>query len=250
MESLKKIDFRIGTIVSVKPNIKAKNPSFIVDIDFGTTIGKKTTSAQLPANYTEHELLQSKQVVCVVNFPVKRIAGFKSEVLVVGFPDEKSKVVLLNTRNVDVPNGKQILYLSSAITTGSMITIKQHTESIDESHMANASSNFSGNVLPEATYEQFEAAGIIVGTVKHIQQEQNLHEVTFTVDFGETMGERTFAVQNLSSDIVYNASTQVAVSINEQTNEIVPLAITQDDDRHSIVLLGVDRQVPNGGRLF
>ena len=57
MEFLKKIDFRLGTILSVKLNAKAKNPSFIVDIDFGSVIGKKTTSAQLPANYTEQELL-------------------------------------------------------------------------------------------------------------------------------------------------------------------------------------------------
>ncbi|CAF1343140.1 unnamed protein product [Rotaria sp. Silwood1] len=250
MESLQKIDFRIGTILSVKPNTKAKIPSFIVDIDFGNAIGKKTTSAQLPANYTEYELLQSKQVVCVVNFPVKRIAGFKSEVLIVGFPDEKSKVVLLNTRNVKVPNGKQILYLSSTVSTDSMITTDQHTKSTDEFDITNTNRNFNDNLLPEATYEQFEASNIIVGTIKHIQQEQNLHKSTFTVDFGETIGERTFVVRNLSPDIVYDLSTQLPISINQQTKEIVPLAITKDDDHHSIVLLGVDRQVPNGGRLF
>ncbi|CAF3257699.1 unnamed protein product [Rotaria socialis] len=254
MELLKKIDFRIGTIVSVKPNIKAKNPSFIVDIDFGGTIGKKTTSAQLPATYTEHELLQSKQVVCIVNFPMKKIAGLKSEVLIVGFPNEKSKVFLLNIRNVKVLNGKQILYLSSTMGTSSMTTttttIDQHMESTNESNMASATSNFNGNILPEITYEQFEAANIIVGTIKHIQQEQNSHEATLTVDFGETIGDKSFVVQNLSSDVVYGPSTQLPVAINEQTNEIIPLAITQDDDHHSIVLLGVDRQVPNGGKLY
>lgn len=250
MESLKKIDFRIGTIISVKPNTKAKNPSFIVDIDFDGAIGKKTTSAQLPANYTEDELLHDKQVVCVINFPVKRIAGFKSEVLVVGFPDEKSKVILLNARNVKVPNGKRVVYLSSTINTDSVITTNQNIASTNELQMVNDNRNFSDNVLPESTYEQFEAANITVGTIKHVEQEQDLNKTTFTVDFGEVIGNRSFVVQNLSPDVVYDSSTQLPVSINPQTNELVLLGIKQDDDRQSIVLLGIDRQVPNGGKLF
>ena len=250
MEALKKIDFRLGTIASVKPNAKAKNPSFIVDIDFGSGIGKKTTSAQLPANYTEQELLKSKQVVCIVNFPTKRIAGFKSEVLVVGFPDENSKVILLNTRNEKSPNGTQIRYISSSENTSSSTTTDQLTEEKNDSSMNNTCSASSSNILPETTYEVFESAGITVGTIKQIEQKENSKESTFTVDFGEELGNKTFSVQNLSPDVTYQISTQLPVAINQQTNEIIPLGIMKNDDNQSVILLGVDRSIPNGGKLF
>ena len=72
-------------------------------MDFGPEIGEKKTSAQLTAHY-EPEALIGKQVVAVVNFPPKRIAGFKSEVLVLGVPDETGEVVLLSP-DLDVPEG-------------------------------------------------------------------------------------------------------------------------------------------------
>jgi tRNA-binding protein len=245
MESLKKVDFRLGTIVSVKPNTKAKNPSFIVDIDFGSAIGKKTTSAQLPANYTQQELA-SKQVICVVNFPTKRIAGFKSEVLVVGFPDDNSKVILLNTRNVKFPNGTQIRYLSSSQNTDSSST----TEATDDSAHTTSSASSNSNALPETTYEMFEAAGITVGTIKRIETQENSNQATFTVDFGEELGSKTLVIPNLSSDVTYQVESQLPVAISPQTNEIIPLGIAGDNDLQSVVVLGVDRQVPNGGKLF
>ena len=72
-------------------------------MDFGPEVGEKRTSAQLTAHY-DPEALTGKQVVAVVNFPPKRIAGFKSEVLVLGVPDEKGEVVLLSP-DVEVPEG-------------------------------------------------------------------------------------------------------------------------------------------------
>ena len=104
--------------------------------------------------------------------------------------------------------------------------------------------------MPEATYEQFEAGGITVGTVKDIKQEQDSHQAIFIVDFSETIGEKTFIIQNLSPDIVYQLPTQILVSVNKQMNEIVPLVVIQDNDRRSVILLGVDRPVSNGGELL
>jgi tRNA-binding protein len=72
-------------------------------VDFGPEIGTRKTSAQLTAHY-EPEGLVGRQVVAVVNFPPKRIAGFKSEVLVLGVPDEAGEVVLLSP-DMKVPDG-------------------------------------------------------------------------------------------------------------------------------------------------
>ncbi|RTL02604.1 MAG: tRNA-binding protein [Proteobacteria bacterium] len=77
-----KIEMRVGKIIAVEPNHKAKVPAYILKIDFGT-FGIKISSAQLTANYQLDDLLD-KHVVCVMNLIPKRVAGIKSEVLVLG----------------------------------------------------------------------------------------------------------------------------------------------------------------------
>ncbi len=93
-----KIDIRLGKIVSVKNNDKSYKPSYLLQIDFGEKIGVKQSSAQI-TNYEKNELI-NKYVVCVVNFPVKKIAGYKSEVLVLGVDDEEGNISLIS---VDKP---------------------------------------------------------------------------------------------------------------------------------------------------
>ncbi|MBI1278375.1 MAG: tRNA-binding protein [Anaerolineaceae bacterium] len=100
-----KVDMRVGTVLTCKPNTKAKKPSYILTIDFGP-IGIKSSSAQLTQNYTAESLV-GKQVVAVVNFPVKRIAGIASEVLVLGAYSAGKDVVLLQT-TFPVENGSRI----------------------------------------------------------------------------------------------------------------------------------------------
>ena len=76
-----KVDIRIGTVLSVKQNTKARKPSLIIEVDFGKEIGIKQSSAQI-THYYDEENLKGKQIIGVCNFPEKNIAGVKSEILV------------------------------------------------------------------------------------------------------------------------------------------------------------------------
>ena len=90
-----KVDIRIGTVLSVKKNVKARKPSLIIEVDFGEKIGVKQSSAQITHYYNDQNL-KGKQVIGVCNFPEKNIAGVKSEFLVLGAIEEDGKVVLIH----------------------------------------------------------------------------------------------------------------------------------------------------------
>ncbi|WP_096186766.1 chaperone CsaA [Evansella halocellulosilytica] len=105
-EDFMKLDMRIGTVLEAEPFPEAKVPAIKMKVDFGEEIGVKQSSAQITKRY-EPEQLIGKQVAAVVNFPPMRIAGFKSEVLVMGGVPEKGDVILLNV-DEEVPNGTKI----------------------------------------------------------------------------------------------------------------------------------------------
>jgi tRNA-binding protein len=100
-----KVDIRVGTIMEVNDFPNARKPSFQLTIDFGE-LGIKKSSAQITTLY-EKEKLVGKQVIAVVNFPVKQIANFFSECLVLGVYNEANDVVLLQP-SLQVKNGCKI----------------------------------------------------------------------------------------------------------------------------------------------
>ncbi|HJM78533.1 MAG TPA: tRNA-binding protein [Candidatus Pelagibacter bacterium] len=101
-----KVDIRIGTVISVKKNEKARKPSLVIEVDFGKEIGIKQSSAQITHYYNE-ENLKGKQVIAVCNFAEKNIAGVVSQVLVLGAIDKEGKVVLVHPSQ-EVENGLSI----------------------------------------------------------------------------------------------------------------------------------------------
>ena len=101
-----KIDIRIGTVVNLSKNEKAKKPSLVLEVDFGDEIGIKKSSAQI-THYYNNENLVGKQVIGICNFPKKNIAGIFSEVLILGAIEKDGKVVLVHPSQ-KVENGLEI----------------------------------------------------------------------------------------------------------------------------------------------
>ena len=94
-DTFDKVDIRIGTVISVKKNEKARKPSLIIEVDFGKEIGIKQSSAQITHYYNEENLV-GKQVIGVCNFPEKNIAGVISQFLILGAIEKDGKVVLVH----------------------------------------------------------------------------------------------------------------------------------------------------------
>ena len=101
-----KVEIKVGTVLSVKKNEKARKPSLVLEVDFGKEIGIRKSSAQITHYYNEQNLV-SKQVIGVCNFPKKNIAGIVSEVLILGAIEKDGKVVLLHPSQ-KVENGLEI----------------------------------------------------------------------------------------------------------------------------------------------
>jgi tRNA-binding protein len=94
-EDFLRVEMRVGRIVAADPFPEARNPSYKLRLDFGPELGERVSAAQLTVTYADPAALVGRQVVAVVNFPARRIAGFKSEVLVLGAMGADGAVHLL-----------------------------------------------------------------------------------------------------------------------------------------------------------
>ena len=94
-DDFKKVQIKVGTVIEVKKNEKARKPSLVVEVDFGSEIGIKQSSAQITHFYNKDNLV-GKQVIGVCNFPEKNIAGVVSQVLILGSIDSEGKVTLVH----------------------------------------------------------------------------------------------------------------------------------------------------------
>lgn len=94
-----KVEMRLGRIVEVHEFPRARNPSYKVFVDFGT-LGQRWSSAQI-SNYSKDDLI-GRHVVCVVNMAPRNIAGFHSEILIMGVPNEAGETILLSPTDAAV----------------------------------------------------------------------------------------------------------------------------------------------------
>jgi len=105
VQAFNTLDLRVGRVVRAEPNERARKPSYKLWIDF-VQLGEKTSSAQLRSLYRAEELV-GRLVIAAVNLGSRNIAGFRSEVLVLGLPDEHGEVVLLSVER-EVPLGGRV----------------------------------------------------------------------------------------------------------------------------------------------
>lgn len=89
-----RIDIRVGRVISVEPFPAARKPAYRLTIDFGSA-GTRRSSAQLPLTYPDPSMLKDRLVIAVVNFAPRNIAGFQSEVLVLGALPRDGSIPLL-----------------------------------------------------------------------------------------------------------------------------------------------------------
>lgn len=105
-DDFQKVDVRVGTITRAEPFPEARKPAIKLWVDFGGALGEKKSSAQITRHYTPEELV-GRQVLAVVNFPPRQIGPMRSEVLVLGVPDEDGEVVLIGPGQ-GVPDGGRL----------------------------------------------------------------------------------------------------------------------------------------------
>src|SRR5699024_3658062 len=127
IDDFMKLDMRIGTVTKAEPFPEAKKPAIKVEVDLGDDLGVKQSSAQITKRYKPEDLV-GRQVVCVVNFPPMRIAGYKSEVLVMGGMEGQDDVVLL-APDEEVTNGVKI---SCVVTAWRIQNLKQWFDITEE----------------------------------------------------------------------------------------------------------------------
>lgn len=106
-QDFERVDIRVGTVVTAQDFPKARNPAYIVTVDFGDEVGVKKSSAQITDLYSKEELV-GKQILGVVNFQPKQVGPIMSECLVLGFYSKDNSVVLAKPDG-EIANGSRLL---------------------------------------------------------------------------------------------------------------------------------------------
>jgi len=106
IEDFDRLEIHAGTVVDAQPLPEARKPSIRLWIDFGPSLGIRQSAAQITVHYRPDRLI-GRQVLAVTNFPPRRIAGFESQVLTLGVPDDDGAVVLLKP-DFKVPDGGRV----------------------------------------------------------------------------------------------------------------------------------------------
>lgn len=215
-----KLAFQVGTIIKAEPFPKARNPSYKVHVEFGE--GKAlTSSAQLPPNYPAIEKLFQRHVIALTNLPERKIAGFKSQFLIVGFPDANHHVHLLNTRGRNVDSGIPL----------------RDNEKAEKS----------------IAYEAFEAVDIRAAKIVEIEADGDSERDYFAqIDLGP-LGMQRIHIMDIDPAIAEEIKeTQIPVVVNikdgeSQQPDLLPLTFRH---RQDYIPLGVDAPVENGVALF
>jgi tRNA-binding protein len=112
IEDFEKVDIRAGRVIDAEVFPEAKKPAYKLTIDFGPEIGIKQSSAQITHRYFPVDL-KNRAVLAVVNLPARMVAGFKSEVLVLGMHNEEKEVVLVSPDSL-VPVGSKLCAILAA----------------------------------------------------------------------------------------------------------------------------------------
>ena len=106
IDDFERVEIRVGTVVDAQPFPEARKPALKLWIDFGAQLGTRQSSAQVTVHYSPDRLI-GRQVLAVVNLAPRKVAGFESQVLVLGLPDENGDVVLLRP-DLKVPDGGRV----------------------------------------------------------------------------------------------------------------------------------------------
>ena len=106
IEDFQRVDIRVGRVLSAEPLKGARKPAYALKIDFGAELGVRQSSAQITHHYQPDALI-GRLVLAVINFPPRRIAGYRSEALTLGVADENGGVVLI-APDAPVPLGARL----------------------------------------------------------------------------------------------------------------------------------------------
>ncbi len=218
---LSRIGFVAVRCIQVEPFAQARNPSYKLTADCGP-YGVLHTSAQLPLNYPLKQMLIGKTMIAVLNLGVRKIAGFSSEFLVVGFPGLEGRVHLLNVRGKSVDPGE---------------------------HLTCTAREFPVKI----PFSDFHRADIRAATVEKIYKGVRGNHFSkpislLVANLGE-LGYRHVMLEDLDEDLM---GTQVAVIVNLAGTILTPeySKVLSIKAQGKTVPLGVDGVVANGARLF